>query len=469
MKVRKIIVWVLSLFCAALCVSCAGGGSPAAGSHNGGLAFAEQDGGDLKHPPRNVIIFIADGCGFNHIKAADYYLCGGIPCPAYEDYPVQLAMSTYQAGGHYDPDAAWSDFDYVKKGYTDSAASATAMAAGVKTRNGALGVDVNGDPVLNLVERAEQLGKSTGVVTSVPFSHATPAGFVAHNASRNNYKQIADDMINKSAADVVMGCGHPFYDADGRIENTPHYKYISSAVWNDLTNGSAGGDADADGIADHWKLVQTRAEFQALAKGEAPKRVFGIAQVYETLQEKRSGDTEAVPYKVALIESVPTLEEMTRAALNVLDDDPDGFFVMIEGGAIDWAGHGNESGRLIEEIDDFNKSIDTVIGWVEKNSNWGETLVVITADHETGYLTGPGSGRQSAGAVWNDPVNNGRGNMPAMEWHCEGHTNSLVPFFAKGGGGQLFKDKITGYDPVRGPYIDNTDIAGVIFSLWPAD
>jgi alkaline phosphatase len=343
------------------------------------------------------------------------------------------------------------------------------MATGAKSYNAVIGVDVNGDTVLNLIERAEQLGKSTGVVTSVPFSHATPAGFVVHNADRDNYTQIAADMINRSAAEVIMGCGHPFYDADGRAKNTPSYKYIGSAAWNGLSNGSAGADANADGIADPWTLVQTRAQFQSLAKGSTPKRVFGLAQVYETLQEKRSGDTGAAPYKVALIETVPMLEEMTRAALNVLDDDPDGFFVMIEGGAVDWAAHSNESGRLIEEMNDFNRSIDVVIDWVRKHSNWSQTLVIITADHETGYLTGLGSGQQNTGAVWNDPANNGLGKLPAMEWHSTGHTNSLVPFFAKGRGSQIFKSKITGYDPVRGPYIDNTDVANVIFSLWPAD
>jgi alkaline phosphatase len=421
------------------------------------------------HQPKNVIVLIADGCGFNHIISADYYRCGRIPCQVYEDFPVRLAMSTYPHGGRYDANAAWAGFDYVKKGCTDSAAAATAMATGVKTYNEAIGVDVNRVAVLNILERAEQLGKSTGVITSVPFSHATPAGFVVHNGDRDNYTQIAEDMINKSAADVVMGCGHPLYDADGRIKNLPRYKYINAAVWNELSNGSAGADADADGIADPWTLTQTRAEFQTLAKGPTPKRVFGLARVYETLQEKRSGDANAVPYKVPLTETVPTLEELTKAALNVLDEDPDGFFIMIEGGAVDWAAHSNESGRLIEEMNDFNNSIEAVLEWVRKNSNWNQTLVIVTADHETGYLTGPGSGQQTTGAVWNDPVNNGLGRLPAMDWHSTGHTNSLVPFFAKGAGAQLFKNKVAGCDPVRGPYIDNTDIANVIFSLWPND
>jgi alkaline phosphatase len=430
----------------------------------------------LKHLPKNVIILIADGGGFNHYRAADYYECNHVPCQPYEGFPVRLAMSTYPAGGKYDANAAWANFNYVETGYTDSAAEATAMATGVKTYSGAIDVDVNGHTVLNLVERAEQLGKATGVITSVFFSDATPAGFVAHNSSRKNLSQIAADMINKSAADVIMGCGHPAYDADGKLREPCDYKYIGAADWAGLINGSAGGD----GIPDHWTIVQTRSEFQKLMTGPTPKRVLGIAQVHGTLQEDRSGDAHSPPYQVPFTQTVPTLEEMTKAALNVLDEDPNGFFVMIEGGAVDWASHDNHSGRLIEEMNDFNRSIDAVINWVNRNSNWGETLVIITADHETGHLTGlprrspsaktgPGSGQMPEGPVWNELVGNGVGNLPTMEWHSKDHTNSLVPFFAKGRGAQLFKDTIDGYDTVRGPYIDNTDIANVIFFLWRGD
>jgi alkaline phosphatase len=304
----------------------------------------------FNHPPKNVIILIADGAGFNHFRAADYYQCGRVPCLPYEGlpagagFPAKLAITTFPAGGSYDPNAARDSFDYVNAGCTDSAAAATAMATGVKTYNTAIGVDVNGAPLLNLLERAEQLGKSTGVVTSVPFSHATPAGFVVHNVYRDNYTQIADDMVTKSAAEVIMGCGNPLFDADGKPRPS-QYQYVSSKTWSDLNAGLAGADADGDGVPDHWTLVQTRTKFQNLATGPTPKRVCGIAQVADTLQEHRSGNAFAAPYQVPLTQTVPTLEEMTRAALNVLDDDPNGFFIMIEGGAVDWAAHANQSGR----------------------------------------------------------------------------------------------------------------------------
>jgi alkaline phosphatase len=410
--------------------------------------------------PKNVIIMIADGGGFNHYKSADYYNCGRSPCQPYEDFPVRLAMSTYPYGGSYDANLAWASFDYVDNGYTDSAAAATAMATGVKTHNKTLGLDTYGRPVPNLSERAKQLGKAAGVITTVFFDDATPASFVIHNGARSNLTQIADDMVNNNSVDCIMGAGHPFYDSDGRQAQEPTYRYISEKTWEALKNGSAGGSANP------WTLVQTRAEFQALAKGKTPNRVFGLVQVYDTTQQKREGNAYAAPYQVPFTQTVPTLEDMTLAALNVLDNDPNGFFIMIEGGAVDWAAHANQSGRLIEEMNDFNKSIEAVIHWVDTHSDWNDTLVIVTADHETGHLAGPGSGQTNKGLAMNDIINNGPGKLPGMEWHSGSHTNSLVPFFAKGPGAEQFTETIDGSDPLRGPYIDNTDIANTIFSLW---
>ncbi len=422
-------------------------------------AFAGKE----KHAPQNVIVMISDGWGYNHVDAASYYQNGKTETQVYEHFPTQLAMSTYMYNGSYDPAKAWEDFNYVNNGTTDSAAAATSMSTGKKTYAGAIGVDINGDPIDHIIEIFENLGKSTGVVTSVEWSHATPAGFVAHNTSRKNFADIASEMIDKSAVDVIMGCGHPWYDTDGKQIGAPNtFKYVGGkTTWNNLVAGIAGGDADGDGSDDPWTLIQTRAEFLALASGATPDRVVGVAQVYKTLQQRRSGDGYAAPYDVAQIQSVPTLEEMTRAALNVLDNDQDGFFLMVEGGAVDRAGHDNQSGRVIEEEIDFNRSVEAVVEWVQKSSNWDETLVIVTGDHETGYLTGPASN-----PGWNPLVNNGASKLPGMEWHSGSHTNQLIPFYAKGRGANLFKKKANGSDPVRGAYLDNVEIAEVLFDLF---
>jgi alkaline phosphatase len=427
-------------------------------------AFAASDGVIAKPAAKNVIIMISDGWGYNHLESVSYYEYGKDARQIYNRFPFQVAMSTYSYYCSYDPTLAWGSWDYVKSCYTDSAAAATAMATGVKTYDAAIGVDIDGNPVSNGLELAEQKGKATGVVTSMSWTHATPAGFVAHNVSRNNYDQIGQQIVNVSAADVVMGAGHPWYDANGLLKTTPNtFKYVGGeTTWDALVAGTAGGDADGDGIADPWTLIQTRAEFQALMSGPTPERVLGTAQVYETLQQGRSGDAFADPYVVPQIETVPTLGEMTLAALNVLDDDPDGLYLMVEGGAVDYAAHSNQSGRMIEEAIEFEQAVKAVVKWVTQNSNWGETLLIVTGDHETGYLWGPGSN-----PTWQPIVNNGMGNLPGMQWNSPNHTNSLMMVSAKGDAGRRLNRFADQYDPVRGWYLDNTDLAKLVF--WAMD
>lgn len=424
--------------------------------------FGMGDNQIVKNPPKNIIIMISDGCGYNHIETANLYRYGKIKSPVYEQLPVSLAMSTYLAGGQYDPNQAWQSFGYFKEGATDSAAAATAMSTGIKTYSGAIGVDSQKKRISNIVERCEELKMSTGVITSVQFSHATPAGFVAHNKNRGNYAEIAREMINQSACEVIMGCGHPLYDEDGKSKFIDKYDYVGGKdTFNAVLEGSSGGDCDGDDVNDPWTLIQSRQDFQKLSSGQTPKRVLGVAQVHTTLQQARSGSNNAEPFKVKMIETVPTLSEMASAAINVLDNDPNGFFLMIEGGAIDWASHANQSGRVIEEQISFQEAIETVLEWVAKNSNWNDTLLIVTSDHETGYLTGPDSGK----TTWNALVNNGAENQPGFEWHSGGHTNQLVPFFAKGNSAELFNERAVNTDSVRGRYIDNTDIANTIFTL----
>ncbi len=419
--------------------------------------------------PKNIILMISDGCGYNHIDAASLYQYGKTGTQLYEKFPVKCAMATYMAGGSYDPNIAWADFNYVAADYTDSAAAATAMSTGHKTYKKAVGVDLSEKPLKHIIALCEELGKATGLVTTVQISHATPAGFVAHNKHRHNYEQIANEILKRSPIDVIVGCGHPLYDENGverKNVSEDNYKYVGGRVtFEALFAGNIGADADSDRINDPWAVIQTREQFQQLAYGETPKRLLGIAQVWETLQQNRSGDANAAPYVVPMIESVPTLQEMTNASLNVLDNDEDGFFLMVEGGAVDWASHANQSGRVIEEEIDFNKAVEAVVGWINKNSSWDETLLIVTGDHECGYLTGPDSGNKKIGPVWNNIINHGKGNQPGMEWHSDDHTNALIPFYAKGKGSGLFRTVMTKKDPVRGYYIDNTDVAKLIFEM----
>lgn len=434
-------------------------------------------------PPRakQVILLIADGAGFNHFRAASLYEHGEEGRQVYDAFPCRLAVSTHAAdGAAYDPEAAWASFEYFYGKPTDSAAAATAMASGRKTRSKSIGVDPAGKPLSSIVDLAESAGKRSGLVTSVPLSHATPAAFAAHLASREDYKAIAREMIEDSALDVLMGAGHPWYDIAGRSRVLPKGSdYVGGLVlWGEVQKGGVGGDADGDGAPDPWTLVTALPGFLALTNGPAPRRVLGVTPVYKTLQQERpasadrDGDgrvndadaAKAKPFEDPRTGTVPTLADMARGALNVLDDDPDGFFLMVEGGAVDWAAHDHQPGRMVEEMMEFNRAVEAVTAWVEARGGWNDTLVIVTADHETGYLTGPGSGA-GASPKWKPIESRGAGVLPEMEWHSGGHSNQLVPLYAKGPGAALLEARATRRDPVRGPFIENTDIGAVMAAV----
>lgn len=222
-------------------------------------------------------------------------------------------------------------------------------------------------------------------------------------------------------------------------------------------------------------------------------RVVGIARTASTLQARREGLGAAASLSgMAFNDDVPNLATMSVGALNVLAKDEDGFFVMIEGGAVDWMGHANNMPRFIEEQVDFNLAVDAVIDWVEANSSWDETLLIITADHETGGIWGEGTWTNSTGgpvaaSMDRDAVeaarfnpaedifnrflavqDRGAGNMPGYQFASGNHTNELVPLWAIGKGadhfakftrtdvraGQLWGEAY-GWD---GRYVDNTSV-----------
>ncbi|MFC0250079.1 alkaline phosphatase [Citricoccus parietis] len=434
-----------------------------------GMAPVHADQADEQSGPKNVIYMIGDGMGYNHVAATNFFETGqsqyqidrnaetgettaheGEPVQVYEQDDFNLVGQThYPVNSGYDPEKAWSDFDYVNHGVTDSAASGTAMATGQKTVNGRINLDADGNHLKTISEQAHEVGKSAGVVSSVQYNHATPASFAAHNIDRNNYLEIGTEMIDAEYLDVIMGAGHPMYDDNGE-QRDPVYNHISEEDYQRV----AGGETD-------WDFMDTQADFEALANGEVETdQVFGLAPVATTLQQAREGEGE-LPGEAPFNENVPDLPTMTEGALNVLGQDEDGFSVMIEGGAIDWTGHDNDSVRNIEETQDFNASVEAAVKWVEENSNWEETLLVVTADHETGYLSG----------VDSDPdftsIAGETGQVPDQDWYSGNHTNHLVPVYFRGAGSEQIMERATGEDPVRGSYIDHTDVADLLINdFW---
>ncbi len=502
-----------------------------AGSVVLGLAGAAQ-----AENAKNVILMIADGIGHNGWLAAEYYANGAPGQSPYQQdrvvngttYPsIKVGMTSWSlnyvdenldviatpGGGEipaaavlpdgnprlarqggplgYDAEAMWSDFGYHMlndfdpvnipySGYTDSAASATAFYTGVKTTNRKIAQDAAGRDVQTIAEVAAAAGKATGAVSSVYWTHATPGTVDAHVIQRGLLSDIANQML-ESDLDVIMGPGHPAFDNDGNpaeVTEDRAFRVGGLETLNQLVDGTHPGG---------WTLVDDLASFEALATdaADAPERVIGIAPVYSTLQAVRASNGEADgefdwPSGDAPIETVPSLETMTIAALNLLNRDEDGFFVMVEGGAVDWVNHGNNLPRMIEEQMDFERSVNAVVEWVETNSSWDETLLIVTSDHETGGIWGAGTYTDGDDDPRWDPTvdtfndfvavpNEGQGVVPAHQYASGNHTNKLVPTYAIGAGAETLLDVAqvdagsaalwgAEFGDWDGSYVDNTDV-----------
>lgn len=382
----------------------------------------------------------------------------------------------------YDPLTRWSDFGAVRTA-TDSAAASTVLHTGRRTTNGRLGLSWDGEsPFRSIAAIAREEGMATGAVTSVQFSHATPAGVAVQSAARSAYADIAQQMLD-GRLDVVMGAGHPLHDDDGR---TVSADAVPAEAWE-----WAGGRAYFEQVraarrtAGGLAYIEDRAGFEALARSAegAPERVFGLAPVRRTLQMHRAAGQGADTASGApMVQSSPELDVMARGALNLLDRNPNGFFVMIEGGAVDWANEANLGERMLEEHAAFNRAVAAVVDWVETHSSWDETLLVITSDHESGMIWGPGTWtdvngdrKWDAGDRFNSfelPVNRGQGQVPQMLYGSGGHTSELVPLFALGAGSERFRQSELRDERAAGlwgaawgwtgGYVDNTAIFEVM-------
>jgi alkaline phosphatase len=409
----------------------------------------DNDGSSRPAPgePTILILMIADGAGFASIEAASHHASGAARSQVYWRFPVALAMSTRTAGGLYDPARAWTDADWLGRRATDSAAAITAMTTGIKVANGSLNVTGDGEHLTTLAALLQARGRAAGVVTTVQFSHATPAGFAISHHDRSHYPEIARKMLLESGLEVIMGAGHPEFDDDGRPRSDPDYKYVGGIdLWREIRAGTLAGD----GGRTPWSLFESRQAILELATTvDPPHRVLALPRVHKTLQSKRGGDRAAAAHASPKTPDLPDLAELTLAALNVLSRSPSGFGLLVEGGAIDWAAHDRQPGRLIEEQQDFDRAVAAVVHWLDRHEAWDEALLIVTSDHECGHLCGPPDG-----SVLPPVAGRGQGAMPAFTIESAEHTNALVPFFARGSGAEALVGLATGVDPVRGAYLD---------------
>ena len=336
--------------------------------------------------PKHVIFLIGDGMGFEQVKAAGMYANGQAGTLSFELFPYNGQLTTYAA------DAA----------VPDSAAAGTAMATGVKVNYGVISMAYPGDgsELETLLEYYKARGKSTGLVTTSRWFDATPAAFGAHESSRYNYEGIANDYWHQTRPNVVLG-----------------------GYYNE---GVAAASASAG-----YTVVTDRAAMQALDT-ETESMVFG------------QFGNDNLPYEYDGLGSLPHLSEMTTTALSILDNEPNGFFLMVEGGRIDHACHSNDIQRAVPETVEFDNTVQGAIDWAAGRT---DTLILVCADHETGGLT--------------VLANNGAGVLPTVTWGTGTHTGANVPVYAW----RVNAEMISGV-------MDNTGMFGVVtgrLQAWNPD
>ena len=349
-------------------------------------------------------------------------------------------------------------YDYlVTRSVTDSAAAGTALASGVKSYNSTINFDLNEQPVPFITQEMVARGKAAGVVSTKEFTDATPAAFGTQSPARSEEAFISTQMIRNGLLDVIISPGHPEFGSGG-VPRPASYGVVSEEDFLALRGG-----------LDGWTLVETASGLEAIADGTAPapERLFGFVPVSSSLNSRdTSARTNAYDPRFfdpadpngAVPFVMPDLDTLSMTAINTLKRDEDGFFLMIEGASVDSAAHANDLPRLVEEQLAFNRAIDRVIDWVETESSWDETLVIITTDHANGLLLGP----DSATEFMQPPQATGVGELPEVLWWSTNHTNELVPLWTRGPGGELFGRLTDGFDPVRGRYIDNSDVFRVM-------
>ena len=320
-----------------------------------------QNKENINTKPKNIIFMIGDGMGSDQVYAALTAQNG------------KLEMARCKNTGFVKTNSA---DNYI----TDSGAAVTAFATGKKGNNGTLGISPEGDTLKTIIEFAEDAGMGTGVVATSKVTHATPAGYVAHNISRNNYEEIAEDFL-RSDIDVFIGGGR-----------------------NDFENREDGRNLSDILRQRNYQIVYDIEGIKDLSSG----KVAGL--LYPDHPPKFSEGRGNM------------LEISSLKAVELLDVFEKGFFLMIEGSQIDWGGHANDSKYVVDETVDFDRVVGKILDFAEKD---GETLVIITADHETGGYAIIGGDIES-GVV--DGV-----------FCTDHHSSVMVPLFAFGPGAEEFR------------------------------
>ena len=317
---------------------------------------------EAQKKPKNVILLIGDGMGLSQISSSFYF---GNEVSSFERFR-QIGFIKTSSQSHL---------------ITDSAAGATAFSAGVKTYNGAIGVDQDTLATPLITDKASENQIATGVISTSSITHATPASFFAHVKLRSMEEAIAE-QLPESPIDFFAGAGKDFF-----------FKRKDSVDLS-VAFSKNGFVVDTVALNNSQSLDVNKKYGFLLAPKSMPKMSEG------------RGDF---------------LSQATRLGLNYLSKNDPGFFLMVEGSQIDWGGHANDSNYIVEEVKDFSKVIGEALDFAEKDEN---TLVIVTADHETGGYTLASE--------------NGNYNKIKGSFSTGGHSATLIPVFAYGPGAEEF-------------------------------
>jgi len=330
-------------------------------------SFAENSKTPAK--PSNIIFLIGDGMGLSAVSATVYY---GDEVSEFGRFK-EIGLIRTSSATHK---------------ITDSAASGTAMASGIKTYNGAIGVDTARVAVQNIAEVVDSLGWNTGVVATSTISHATPASFYAHIDRRIKEAEISAQLLES---------GIDFFAGGGNV----HFRKRSDGTHLYETAAEKGFILDSTTLAQPGSLSADQKYGFLLAPGGMPPMTEG------------RGDF---------------LPEATALAIEHLSKGQNGFFLMVEGSQIDWGGHDNKVDYVVTETLDFEKAIAAALDFAEADGN---TLVVVTADHETGGFT--------LGAQRDETTGSSNYANIGPSFATGTHSATLIPVFAYGPGAELFK------------------------------
>lgn len=366
-----------------------------------------------------IFLFIGDGMGANHVATAESYLShlqgklGG----------VSLTMTQFP---YYGTATSFS----ADKSITDSSAAGTAIACGEKTYNGGLGVDADGNPVKSMAYDLKEDGYKIGIMSTVPINHATPGAFYASSNSRNDYYDISTQILK---TDFEFFAGSGFIDFRGK-------------------KGEEKEAIDAYLEKNGYEVCYGIEEFRNDSKGKK-KVVF--------CQESNRAESAGNYVSSGDIPADATLAEMLQLGIDYLGEK-DPFFFMCEGGDIDWTAHANKTMPMVMDVLEFDEAIAVAYEFYKKHPK--ETLIVVTADHETGGLS-LGAGPELIGwdmliEQWEkDGKQNNLGwrenselnRKASIGWTTGGHSGTPVPVFSVGKGAEKFSGRM-----------DNTDIKGKI-------